>query len=1219
MTVLSTGGGRGRSYQILADAAAKLTPAGRYYYEQTGQQPPRRMFDDNQEPITRGANTYIRGRDNREMLVRSQRPDGSTRITAVGRQYFRNRHSEYIVHIPVIIRGKRRNGNFYQRRTSNGGDGEPVMLPVSMLGVGQLLENSGYTPEQAAARVRSRVLQELQLRTEGGLQVLMEVSGETTFYDRDAGSDAWKISALRTTVDAAGRADTEAVIRAPMAGLRSAASHLPHPELILPECFEEHPDKLCVARGLAALLKRTPHSVADDFDAVLGGPEWRQVGVTAEDLKAFAVCFGHPFFFCAAGRLLLYYEPSEKKGRAIACYYYDGHAYIYENARALSQWKAGEATSDRVVLQHEARGELPPFEEWKLYQKPEPGLFHVDDLAFLRAQLLSSGRSPKVGLRDEVTIGSLTYHCNLAKDGCVGVCRVREYPPYAQEIQTWLSALPREITYRGQRLPAITNEVLLQLLKAERRTPGPEERAQLLKAYDNRCSQCGGIFDGDLEWDHAQPLRQTVRGAPQKFQPICASCHLEKTQMESRQDRTLESCFSKHAWEAYVQSPRPPPLAWRPNEPDEAGELFELDVRRCRRNALAHSAHPFSIFCPLDRIQEAVPGELGDFNFIALPGRRSKDRAIPYVGPGWYHRVAAEFLLHHMRCTWSDIKWTFTSLAHVPPECLEQPLKAMEQAWAEETGLAKLSVNQMIGLWAKDRTTVYSARTSSNPLDAPGYLMKREVQFGDDQQTFDFVYATKALTLHSMRPVHDQVMHTEYVRVAQLLFVIQKLKVPARCVVSVKTDAVILQGFSAHRKKHLMAIANTTFSDLPHLRRKFEKPREKGQTQLVVPMEMAGRKGDEEPVFRYSTEASVLQGIYKEPAICAQEPVPVPPWKDLTEEEAIEAAGSEGLLVLGAPGTGKTFWARGLVQRLREAGKRVDVIAKTHASVQNFGVDAQTADHYVRRYIRAGSCSADYLVVEEISQINSSLWCDIALAHHKGIRIIALGDFGQFGPICDSYAGAAVPRDALERSDMLRQMVCSNRFRLTENKRSDEAIFNFVTSLRPGEEDERDYSEALAEARQLFPATSQPADWTLTMSHRRRVAINAARNRALKPQCAVFFEHKRQDKAVANEPQSMYVWPGLVLIGAGGKCTKGILTSVVACSEQEVELSTGAKLQPQQLIRSTRLAHALTYASCQGLTLPGRVRLETDSPNMTLRHLYVGASRATAAGLLEVV
>jgi hypothetical protein len=45
----------------------------------------------------------------------------------------------------------------------------------------------------------------------------------------------------------------------------------------------------------------------------------------------------------------------------------------------------------------------------------------------------------------------------------------------------------------------------------------------------------------------------------------------------------------------------------------------------------------------------------------------------------------------------------------------------------------------------------------------------------------------------------------------------------------------------------------------------------------------------------------------------------------------------------------------------------------------------------------------------------------------------------------------------------------------------------------------------------------------------------------------------------------------------------------------------------------------LTYASCQGLTLPGRLRLETGSPNMTLRHLYVGVSRATAADLVEVI
>ena len=70
--------------------------------------------------------------------------------------------------------------------------------------------------------------------------------------------------------------------------------------------------------------------------------------------------------------------------------------------------------------------------------------------------------------------------------------------------------------------------------------------------------------------------------------------------------------------------------------------------------------------------------------------------------------------------------------------------------------------------------------------------------------------------------------------------------------------------------------------------------------------------------------------------------------------------------------------------------------------------------------------------------------------------------------------------------------------------------------------------------------------------------------------------------------------------------------------EETVHLTCGLQLSHEQAVRSLRLAYALTYASCQGLTLRGVVRLETDSPNMTLKHLYVGISRATAAGLAEV-
>ena len=66
-------------------------------------------------------------------------------------------------------------------------------------------------------------------------------------------------------------------------------------------------------------------------------------------------------------------------------------------------------------------------------------------------------------------------------------------------------------------------------------------------------------------------------------------------------------------------------------------------------------------------------------------------------------------------------------------------------------------------------------------------------------------------------------------------------------------------------------------------------------------------------------------------------------------------------------------------------------------------------------------------------------------------------------------------------------------------------------------------------------------------------------------------------------------------------------------------LSNGAALGREQVCKCTRLAHCLCYASVQGLTLPGVVRLEdTDSPLFCLRKLCVVISRATAAEKAQV-
>ena len=114
------------------------------------------------------------------------------------------------------------------------------------------------------------------------------------------------------------------------------------------------------------------------------------------------------------------------------------------------------------------------------------------------------------------------------------------------------------------------------------------------------------------------------------------------------------------------------------------------------------------------------------------------------------------------------------------------------------------------------------------------------------------------------------------------------------------------------------------------------------------------------------------------------------------EDPLLHCLNGKSLLLSGMPGTGKTHLARQIVAQLCELGEVVKLVSKTHCSVQNLGAGAKTADRFVRRSIRNGSCELDRLVIEEITQLDSSLWADIAeLSLNPKVKFLLLGDFRQ--------------------------------------------------------------------------------------------------------------------------------------------------------------------------------------------------------------------------------
>ena len=252
---------------------------------------------------------------------------------------------------------------------------------------------------------------------------------------------------------------------------------------------------------------------------------------------------------------------------------------------------------------------------------------------------------------------------------------------------------------------------------------------------------------------------------------------------------------------------------------------------------------------------------------------------------------------------------------------------------------------------------------------------------------------------------------------------------------------------------------------------------------------------------------------------------------------------------------------------------------------------AQTADHWVRRTVRNGRCQLDWLVVEEVTQIDSGLWADVAcVALDRGVRFLLLGDFRQLPAVLDSFAGARVERP-LKDSDLLRDLAGGCCHELTENRRSDERIFRFIGWLRVGEPEEVPLAEAVRVARREFPRPAgQHPDVCLVLSHADRVQINERESRRLAPADAVVIEHQAPGPTT-NAPQRMRVWPGLRLVGAGGKVAKGTFVRVAEKDAQRVALDGGQQFSHAELLRHTRLCHAITYASCQGLMLRGRVWL----------------------------
>ena len=107
--------GTGNNFVRLTDRQGQLTQAGQAYEAATGQEIQAGL--QNQAPTRTGRTESIRMPNGRKAVLRRYNPvTNRWDFTALGRTYYSRLRRNYVVHIPVTIRGLRKNGTTYETK-----------------------------------------------------------------------------------------------------------------------------------------------------------------------------------------------------------------------------------------------------------------------------------------------------------------------------------------------------------------------------------------------------------------------------------------------------------------------------------------------------------------------------------------------------------------------------------------------------------------------------------------------------------------------------------------------------------------------------------------------------------------------------------------------------------------------------------------------------------------------------------------------------------------------------------------------------------------------------------------------------------------------------------------------------------------------------------------------------------------------------------------------
>ena len=286
-------------------------------------------------------------------------------------------------------------------------------------------------------------------------------------------------------------------------------------------------------------------------------------------------------------------------------------------------------------------------------------------------------------------------------------------------------------------------------------------------------------------------------------------------------------------------------------------------------------------------------------------------------------------------------------------------------------------------------------------------------------------------------------------------------------------------------------------------------------------------------------------------------------------------------------------------------------LAPTHAAARLLP-DGDTVHHFVGKYAMKGSFKG-WILLDEISMCCLPLLAALDQLRLNGTKIATFGDWDQLPPHpeSNSWRGCPVSATAFRQSRLYKSWSDSTCFELTRCRRSDQAHFDFYTSLP------QSLPKAIAESRKKY-GSAMDADLHVCISHYRRRAISSAKQ-------ARAARGKECVEVPTGDDPAFPCFVGTKLVGSStaGKFVNGGRYTVTSlnlgggerASLKDDMMEEAFETSLEAISKHCMLAWAMVYPKVQGCTESGTVLLhDMGSKFMKRCHLYVGLSRVTDGG-----